>query len=104
MSHFYLVSRAIFALLILASLLTNQGFPGGSMMKDTPANGGDVGSIPGLGNPLEKEMATVVLPEKTHVQKSLERLQSMGWQRVEHDFAAEHSLTKEFRKPKYLFR
>ena len=91
-------------MLILASLLTKQGFPDGSMMKDTPANGGDVGSIPGLGNPLEKEMAIMVLPEKSHGQKSLEQLQSMGWQRVGHDFAPEHSLTKEFRKPKYLFR
>ena len=64
------------------------------MMKDTPANRGDVGSIPGSGNPLEKEMATVVLPEKSHGQKSLEHLQSMGWQRIGYDFAAEHSLTK----------
>ena len=64
------------------------------MMKDTPANRGDVGSIPESGNPLEKEMATVVLPEKSHRQKSLEHLQSMGWQRIGYDFAAEHSLTK----------
>ena len=25
------------------------GFPGGSVVKDTPANAGDTGSIPGLG-------------------------------------------------------
>ena len=25
------------------------GFPGGSAVKDTPANAGDMGSIPGLG-------------------------------------------------------
>ena len=28
------------------------------MVKNLPANAGDVGSIPGLGKPLEKEMAT----------------------------------------------
>ena len=34
------------------------GFPGGSVVKNLPANGGDTGSIPGLGRSLEKEMAT----------------------------------------------
>ena len=34
------------------------GFPGGSVVKNPPANAGDVGSIPGLGRSLEKEMAT----------------------------------------------
>ena len=36
----------------------SRGFPGGSVVKNLPANAGDVGSIPGLGKPLEKEMAT----------------------------------------------
>ena len=27
----------------------NMGFPGGSLVKNRPANAGDVGSIPGLG-------------------------------------------------------
>ena len=37
------------------------GFPGGSVVKNLPANGGDpggTGSISGLGRPLEEEMAT----------------------------------------------
>ena len=34
------------------------GFPGGPAVKDPPANAGDMGSIPGLEDPLEKEMAT----------------------------------------------
>ena len=37
-----------------------MGFPGGSVVKNLPANTGDTGdevSIPGLGNPLEEEMA-----------------------------------------------
>ena len=36
-----------------------RGFPGGSVLKNQPANAGDTGSIPGWGEiPLEKEMAT----------------------------------------------
>ena len=34
-----------------------MGFPGGSAVKNLPANAGDKGSIPGE-YPLEKEMAT----------------------------------------------
>ena len=34
------------------------GFPGGLVVKNLPANAGDVGSIPGSGRPPEKEMAT----------------------------------------------
>ena len=32
----------------------NEGFPGGSVVKNPPANVGDVGSIPGSGNPPEE--------------------------------------------------
>ena len=39
-------------------LIHLMGFPGGSMVKNLPANAGDVGLIPELGDPLEKEMAT----------------------------------------------
>ena len=35
-----------------------RGFLGGSMVKNLPASTGDVGSIPGLEDPLEKEMTT----------------------------------------------
>ena len=37
---------------------TTMGFPGGSVVKNLSANTGDAGSIPGLGDSLEKEMAT----------------------------------------------
>ena len=30
-------------------VVNSQGFPGGSVVKNTPANAGDTGSIPGLG-------------------------------------------------------
>ena len=34
---------------IKASLYHNKGFPGGSVVKNLPANAGDIGSISGLG-------------------------------------------------------
>ena len=53
------------------------------MVKNPPANAGDAGSIPGSEDPLEKKMATtlVFLPGKTHGQRSLEGIQSMGSQK-----------------------
>ena len=36
----------------------NWGFPGGSVVKNPPANAGDGGSNPRSGDPLEEEMAT----------------------------------------------
>ena len=33
----------------MPSLELSPGFPGGSVVKNSPANAGDVGSIPGLG-------------------------------------------------------
>ena len=36
----------------------NMGFPGGSVVKNPPANARDIGLIPGSGRSLEKEMAT----------------------------------------------
>ena len=38
-----------------------KGFPGGARVKNPPANAGDVSSIPGLEDPLEKGMATRLL-------------------------------------------
>ena len=35
-----------------------EGFPGGSSVKNPPANAGDIRPIPGSGDSLEKEMAT----------------------------------------------
>ena len=37
---------------------SKKGFPGGSEVKASACNVGDLGSIPGLGRSLEKEMAT----------------------------------------------
>ena len=40
-----------------AQHLSFRGFPGGSVVKNLPANAGDTGSIPGSGRSLEREMA-----------------------------------------------
>ena len=53
------------------------GFPGGSVVKNLPANAGDErdsGSIPGLERSPGEEMATHsrILPWKSHGQRNLE--------------------------------
>ena len=60
---------------------------GGSHSKASVYNAGDLGSIPGSGRPLEKEMATHsnTLAWKIPWMEEPGRLQSMGSQRVEHD-------------------
>ena len=65
-----------------------MGFPGGSVVK-MPANVGDVGSIPGPEDSLEKEMATqfsVLVWEISWIEEP-GGLQSMGSQRVRHNSA-----------------
>ena len=50
-----------------------MGFPGGSRVKNLPANAGDEGSVPGLGRSPGEGMAThpVFLPGKSHGQRIL---------------------------------
>ena len=61
-----------------------MGFPGGSVVKNLPANAGDPGSILGLENPLEKEMAThsSILAWRIPRTEEPGGLQSTGLQRV----------------------
>ena len=50
------------------------GFPSGAVVKNLPANTGDIGSIPGPGrSPCRRKWqpAPVILPEKSHGQRSL---------------------------------
>ena len=53
--------------------LSGEDFLGGSDSKASAYNVGDLGLIPGSGNPLEKEMATTpkLLPRKSHGLRSL---------------------------------
>ena len=58
------------------------GSPGGSVVKNPRANTGDLDSIPGSGDPLEKEMAThsSILAWEIPWTEEPDKLQSMGWQ------------------------
>ena len=64
-----------------------MGFPGGTVVKNLPANIGDAVSILGQEDPLEGEMAThsSILAWKIPWTEEPGRLQSMGSQRVGHD-------------------
>ena len=63
------------------------GFPGGSEVKLSAWNAGDLGSIPGQEDPLEKEMAThsSTLSWRSPWTEEPGGQQSMGSQRVKHD-------------------
>ena len=63
------------------------GFPSGSDGNVSVCNAGDPGSIPGLEDPLEKEMAahSNILAWKITWTSEPGRLLSMGSQRVRHD-------------------
>ena len=62
-------------------------FPGGADDKASVYNVGDLGLIPGLGRPLEKEMTThsSILAWRIPWTEEPSGLQSMGSQRVGHD-------------------
>ena len=64
-----------------------KGFPGGARVKNPPANAGDVSSIPGLEDPLEKGLVTHsnILACKIPWTEESGELQSMGSKRVGHD-------------------
>ena len=57
-----------------------SGFPGGSVVKNPPANAGDVGLIPGWGRSVEEEMEThfSIIPWKIPQTEEPRGLQSMG--------------------------
>ena len=62
------------------------GFPGGTVVKNPPANGGDVGSIPGSGRSPGGGMAThfSILAWRIPYTQEPGGLQSMGSQRIGH--------------------
>ena len=67
-----------------------MGFPGGTVVKNPPANAGDAGdvsSIPGSGRSLEEEMTThsSILAWRVPWTEEPGGLQYMGSQRVRHD-------------------
>ena len=77
------------------------GFPGGSDSKESACNAGDLGLIPGQEDPLEKGMAThfSFLAWKIPLTDETDGLQSMGPQKVRHDWA-----NKNFHLASFFFR
>ena len=74
-------------------LYTQFGFLGGSEVENPPANAGDASSITEAGRSLEREMSihSSIVAYKIPWAEELGRLQSMGSQRVGHDWAAENA-------------
>ena len=76
-------------MIIKGVLVKSLGFPGGSVVKNLPANAGDVGLIPGLGRSLggkkKWQPTPVFLPGKAHGQRSLVACRPWGLKRVRHD-------------------
>ena len=68
-------------------------FPGSSVVKNPPANAGDVGSIPGSEDPLEENMAThsSVLAWEIPWTEDPGGEQTIGSQRVGLDWVTEHT-------------
>ena len=62
-------------------------FPGGSVVKNPPANGGDVGPSLGWEDPLEKEMAShsSILSWEIPWMEEPDGLRSMGSQRIRYN-------------------
>ena len=73
-------------MLLKKKVTQGEGVPGGSVVKNPPANAGDAGSIPGE-DPLEEDMAThsSVLAWRILWTEEPGRLQSMQSRRVGHD-------------------
>ena len=67
-----------------------MGFPGGSVVKNPPANARDTGSFFGSGRSPEKEMATLstILAWEIPWTEEPGGLKSMGLQRVRYDLVA----------------
>ena len=69
------------------------GFPGGTGVKNLPANAGDARDSGSILDPLEKEMATPfsILASKIPWTEEPGRLQSMGSQRVGDNCVTKHA-------------
>ena len=78
----------------------NKGFPGGSDSKESPCNAGNLGSIPGLGRSPGEGNGNPLQYSGLENPMGPGGLQSMGSQRVKHDFATkqQHITTTESNK------
>ena len=76
--------------------MKKKGFPGGSLVKDLPANAGDTGGINSILDwkvSLEEEISTHFSTLAWEMARTEEpgQLQYMGLQTVRHDQVAEHA-------------
>ena len=67
--------------------ILSEGFPGDSDSQESACSAGDLGSVPGSENPLEKGVAThsSILAWRIPWTEEPSQLQSMGSQRVGYD-------------------
>ena len=83
-------------------LSLRKDFPGGSVVKNSPANSVDPGSVPGLKRSLGERNGKLLLYSCLGIpmDRRSHGLQSMGSQRVEHDLATKQkqSLLEALRK------
>ena len=73
---------------LIIKLSNKVSFPGGSVVKNLPANVGDPGSVPGLGRfPWRREWqhTPVLLPGELHGQSNLAGYSPWGQKRLGHD-------------------
>ena len=72
---------------ICGNLLQQRGFPGGSVVKNLPANAGDSDSTLGREDPLENERQSILVFSRgeSHGQRSLAGYTLWGLKRVRHD-------------------
>ena len=87
--HFHFLSWLVQEPLASLKLYFNTGIKVKSAVKNLPANARDMGSIPGLGRSLEKEMAvhSSILAWEIRWTEDPGRLQSIGSQRVRHNWS-----------------
>ena len=90
----------------LAAACTLRGFPGSSDGKESACKAGHLGLIPGREDPLEKGMAThsSIHAWKIPWTKEPGGLQSMGSQRVRHDWATSFHFIHVKIKPEETWR
>ena len=65
-----------------------MGFPGGSVVKDLPANIGDTGSVPGRSPGGGNDYTPVFLPGEFHGQRGLVGYLPWGSQQLRQDLAS----------------
>jgi len=85
--------------ILVLSYVWSKGFPGGSAVKNPPANAGDMRSIPGSQRfPWRRKWQSnpVFLPGKSHGQKSLAGYSPPGKKRVGHDLATKATATATY--------